>query len=160
MRKLVMDNLIRRLNKLKGDSYTGTVTLAFHKGCVSKKIKLEVTENTHTDRKINLEQNQKEIASSWIFALDEYLGTNPEREAPKLKITRSRDQRNTRCPDPSVFFNAWIRAFFFTALQSFLIIQTVRYRAYIQNRDLFSHPLACFLPFKHSLIVDWGSRFG
>jgi len=38
--------------------------LAFHKGCVSKKIKLEVTENTHTDRKINLEQNQKEIASS------------------------------------------------------------------------------------------------
>jgi len=56
--------LIRRLNKLKGDSYTGTVTLAFHKGCVSKKIKLEVTENTHTDRKINLEQNQKEIASS------------------------------------------------------------------------------------------------
>jgi hypothetical protein len=25
---------------------------------------LEVTENTHTDRKINLEQNQKEIASS------------------------------------------------------------------------------------------------
>ena len=64
MRKLVMDNLIRRLNKLKGDSYTGTVTLAFYKGCVSKKIKLEVTENTHTDRKINLEQNQKEIASS------------------------------------------------------------------------------------------------
>ena len=59
-----MDNLIRRLNKLKGDSYTGTVTLAFYKGCVSKKIKLEVTENTHTERKINLEQNQKEIASS------------------------------------------------------------------------------------------------
>ena len=64
MRKLVMDNLIRRLNKLKGDSYTGTVTLAFYKGCVSKKIKLEITENLHTDRKINLEQNQKEIASS------------------------------------------------------------------------------------------------
>ena len=59
-----MDNLIRRLNKLKGDSYTGTVTLAFHKGCVSKKIKLETTENMHTDQKINLEQNQKEIASS------------------------------------------------------------------------------------------------
>ena len=37
-----MNNLIRRLNKLKDDSYTGTVTLAFHKGCVSKKIKLEV----------------------------------------------------------------------------------------------------------------------
>ena len=64
MRKLVMDNLIRRLNKLKGNSYTGTVTLAFYKGCVSKKIKLEITENLHTDRKINLEQNQKEIASS------------------------------------------------------------------------------------------------
>lgn len=27
MRNLVMDNLIRRLKKLKGDSYTGTVTL-------------------------------------------------------------------------------------------------------------------------------------
>jgi len=152
MRKLFMDNLIRRLNKLKDDSYTGTVTLAFHKGCVSKKIKLEVTENTHTDRKINLEQNQKEIASSWIFdcayTLDEYLGTNPEREAPKLKITRSRDQRNTRCPDPSVFFNAWIRAFFFTAPQSFLIIQTVRYRAYTQNRDLFCPPFGLFPPFQ------------
>jgi len=59
-----MNNLIRRLNKLKDDSYTGTVTLMFYKGYVSKKIKLEVTENMHTDRKINLEQNQKEIASS------------------------------------------------------------------------------------------------
>ena len=64
MKELNMDNLIRRLNKLKGDSYTGTVTLAFYKGCVSKKIKLEVTENTHTDRKINLEKKQKEITSS------------------------------------------------------------------------------------------------
>lgn len=64
MRNLVMNNLIRRLKKLKGDSYTGTVTLAFYKGCVSKKIKLEVTENTHTDRKVKLEQNQKEITSS------------------------------------------------------------------------------------------------
>ena len=59
-----MDNLIRRLSKLKDNSYTGTVTLAFYKGCVSKKIKLEITENTHTERKINLEQNQKEIVSS------------------------------------------------------------------------------------------------
>ena len=59
-----MDNLVRKLNKLKDDNYTGTVTVAFHKGCVSKKIKLEVTENTNTDRKINLEQNQKERASS------------------------------------------------------------------------------------------------
>ena len=64
MRNLVMDNLIHRLKKLKGDSYTGTVTLAFYKGCVSKKIKLEVTENMHTDRKVKLEQNQKEITSS------------------------------------------------------------------------------------------------
>ena len=63
MKDLNMDNLIRRLNKLNGDSYTGSVTLAFYKGCVSKKIKLEVTENTHTDRKVNLEQNQKEITS-------------------------------------------------------------------------------------------------
>jgi hypothetical protein len=64
MKELNMDNLIRRLNKLKGDSYTGSVTLAFYKGCVSKKIKLEVTENMHIDRKINLEKKQKEITSS------------------------------------------------------------------------------------------------
>ena len=56
--------LIRRIKKLEEEGYTGTVTLAFHEGSISKKIKLEVTENTHTDRKINLEQNQKEIASS------------------------------------------------------------------------------------------------
>jgi len=64
MKELNMDNLIRRLNKLKGDSYTGSVTLAFYKGCVSKKIKLEVTENMHIDQKINLEKKQKEITSS------------------------------------------------------------------------------------------------
>ena len=106
MKELNMDNLIRRLNKLKGDSYTGSVTLAFYKGCVSKKIKLEVTENMHIDRKINLEKKQKEITSSWIFdcvyTLDECLGTNPEWDAPKFKITSLRDQRNSWCPDTSV----------------------------------------------------------
>ena len=64
MKELNMDNLIRRLNKLKGDSYTGSVTLAFYKGKEKKKIKLEVTENMHIDRKINLEKKQKEITSS------------------------------------------------------------------------------------------------
>ena len=39
-----MDDLIRRLYKLKNDNYTGTVTLSFYKGNISKKIKLEVTE--------------------------------------------------------------------------------------------------------------------
>ena len=39
-----MDDLTRRLNKLKKDNYTGTVTLSFYKGSISKKIKLEVTE--------------------------------------------------------------------------------------------------------------------
>ena len=33
-----MDDLTRRLNKLKKDNYTGTVTLSFYKGSISKKI--------------------------------------------------------------------------------------------------------------------------
>ena len=63
MRKLVMNNLIRRLNKLKDDSYTGTVTLAFHKGCVSKKIKLEVTEDTHSVEQINGNQSKRKVVT-------------------------------------------------------------------------------------------------
>ena len=54
-----MDELIRRLNKLKKDSYTGTVTLAFYRGSMSKKIKLEVTENMSKSQKTNLEKDQK-----------------------------------------------------------------------------------------------------
>ena len=43
-----MDDLTRRLNKLKKDNYTGTVTLSFYKGCISKKIKLEIFKNLDT----------------------------------------------------------------------------------------------------------------
>ncbi|MBM14890.1 MAG: hypothetical protein CMH75_02170 [Nitrospina sp.] len=55
-----MDDLIRRINKLKKDNYTGTVTLSFYKGSISKKIKLEVTEIMHKNQKINLEKVQKQ----------------------------------------------------------------------------------------------------
>ena len=54
-----MDKLIHRLNKLKKENYTGTVTLAFYKGSISKKIKLETTENMYQIQKIDLEKDQK-----------------------------------------------------------------------------------------------------
>ena len=40
-----MEKLIERLNDLEKNRYSGTVTLSFYKGSLSKKIKLEVTEN-------------------------------------------------------------------------------------------------------------------
>ena len=51
-----MDDLTRRLNKLKKDNYTGTVTLSFYKGSISKKIKLEVTEVMNKSQKLNLDK--------------------------------------------------------------------------------------------------------
>ena len=54
-----MDDLIRRLNKLKKDNYTGTVTLSFYKGSISKKIKLEVTEVMDKSQKLNLVKVKK-----------------------------------------------------------------------------------------------------
>ena len=53
-----MDDLIHRLNKLKKDNYTGTVTLSFYKGNVSKKIKLEVTEVMNKSQKLNLDKTR------------------------------------------------------------------------------------------------------
>ena len=44
--------LIRRIKKLEEEGYTGTVTLLFHEGSVSKKIKLEVTEDIHSVEQI------------------------------------------------------------------------------------------------------------
>ena len=58
-----MENTIRKLRELEGSGYTGTVTLAFHKGSVSKKIKLEVIENTHSVKKSNLKPNNKKIVN-------------------------------------------------------------------------------------------------
>ena len=60
-----MDDLIRRLNKLKKDNYTGTVTLSFYKGSISKKIKLEVTEVMDKSQKLNLVKVKK--SNSKIF---------------------------------------------------------------------------------------------
>lgn len=52
-----MNNTIRRLRELEDEGYTGTVTLAFHKGTVSKKIKLEVVENTALVENINIKSH-------------------------------------------------------------------------------------------------------
>ena len=53
--------LIRRIKKLEEEGYTGTVTLSFHEGSVSKKIKLEVVENTDVVKQINLKPNKKKV---------------------------------------------------------------------------------------------------
>ncbi len=53
-----MDDLIRRLNKLKNDNYTGTVTLSLYKGNISKKIKLEVTEVMNKSQKVNVDKTK------------------------------------------------------------------------------------------------------
>ena len=54
-----MDELIRKIIELKKDSYTGIVTLAFYKGNLSKKIKLEVTEIIDKYQKANIKKVQK-----------------------------------------------------------------------------------------------------
>jgi len=40
-----MEKLIERLSELEKNRFSGSVTLSFYKGSLSKKIKLEVTEN-------------------------------------------------------------------------------------------------------------------
>lgn len=44
-----MEKLIERLNELEKNRFSGSVTLSFYKGSLSKKIKLEVTENLKLD---------------------------------------------------------------------------------------------------------------
>ena len=44
-----MDKLIERLSELTDNRFSGTVTISFYKGSISKKIKLEVTENLKLD---------------------------------------------------------------------------------------------------------------
>jgi hypothetical protein len=56
--------LVRRINKLEEEGYTGTVTLAFHKGSVSKKIKLEVIENTHAFEPSSRQPANKKIKTA------------------------------------------------------------------------------------------------
>ena len=59
-----MNAIVRWIEKLKEEGYTGKVTLSFHKGAVSKNIKLEVTENTHSVEQINRKPNKKKVANS------------------------------------------------------------------------------------------------
>ena len=47
-----MENLIQRLSELTDHRFSGTVTLSFYKGSLSKKIKLEVTENLKLDESL------------------------------------------------------------------------------------------------------------
>ena len=44
-----MDKLIERLSELTDHRFSGTVTISFYKGSISKKVKLEVTENLKLD---------------------------------------------------------------------------------------------------------------
>lgn len=44
-----MEKLIERINELTRNRFSGTITLSFYKGSLSKKIKLEVTENLKLD---------------------------------------------------------------------------------------------------------------
>ena len=44
-----MDKLIQRISELEDNRFSGTVTISFYKGSISKKIKLEVTENLKLD---------------------------------------------------------------------------------------------------------------
>ena len=44
-----MEKLIERLNELEKNRFSGTVTISFYKGSLSKKVKLEVTENLKLD---------------------------------------------------------------------------------------------------------------
>ena len=56
-------HLIRRIKKLEEEGYTGTVTLSFHEGSVSKKIKLEVIEDTHSAEQNKKNQSKKKVAT-------------------------------------------------------------------------------------------------
>jgi hypothetical protein len=47
-----MEKLIERLNELARNRFSGTVTISFYKGSLSKKIKVEVTENLKLDESL------------------------------------------------------------------------------------------------------------
>ncbi len=44
-----MDKLIQRISELADNHFSGTFTISFYKGSISKKVKLEVTENLKLD---------------------------------------------------------------------------------------------------------------
>ena len=43
-----MDKLFKKIGQLKKDNFTGTITLSFHKGSLSKMIKVQTTEDTES----------------------------------------------------------------------------------------------------------------
>jgi hypothetical protein len=47
-----MEKLIERINELARNRFSGTVTISFYKGSLSKKIKIEVTENLKLDESL------------------------------------------------------------------------------------------------------------
>ena len=47
-----MEKLLERLNELISNRFSGQVTLSFYKGSLSKKVKLEVTENLKLDESL------------------------------------------------------------------------------------------------------------
>tara|TARA_R100001530_G_scaffold133114_1_gene106148 strand:+ start:951 stop:1130 length:180 start_codon:yes stop_codon:yes gene_type:complete len=48
-----MEKLIERINELARNRFSGTITLSFYKGSLSRKIKLEVTENLKLDESLS-----------------------------------------------------------------------------------------------------------
>jgi len=44
-----MDKLFKKITQLKKDNFSGTITLSFHKGSLSKMIKIQTTEDTEGD---------------------------------------------------------------------------------------------------------------
>ena len=67
--------LIRRIKQLEEEGYTGTVTLSFHEGYVSKKIKPEVTEDTHSVEQINGDKNKRKATMGWEVEYVNYIDT-------------------------------------------------------------------------------------
>ena len=68
-----MDKLIERLSELTDNRFSGTVTLSFYKGSLSKKIKLEVTENLKLDEGLietdGINPNHINLSQSTILLL-------------------------------------------------------------------------------------------
>ena len=52
-----MEKLLERLNDLISNRFSGTITLSFYKGSLSKKIKIEVTETLN----LKLEESLIEV---------------------------------------------------------------------------------------------------
>ena len=69
-----MEKLLERLNELSGANFSGTVTLSYYKGSLSKKIKIEVTENLKLDESLLETTGTNSKEKSWVKINN--LGTN------------------------------------------------------------------------------------